>query len=525
MYFNPAGAEECSAHFITTVIPPATTTVLTISSGNAPITTISGPFIGASTVTPSEVVPTYIVRACYGDVDYRFQSACSCIGVGPTVTTAPTPVATNTVIVPFAAPALPSTRPFITAPPVPLPEPIDVGPGGQPACVAVPFGPVIVTVQVDEIFAMSLTVSGPVLCLAETVPPPPPSSGCNCASSLPSSAPFSSTFAESAVANATSSSSADTFSTVFRTVYTSSSTSISSEGFSNYSSTAEPTSATSASTFSEGFSNFSSTAEPTSAPSEITAPTSEPTPEPTSSSLESSSDFDFSTSSSRSFQPFNTRNSSTESSSTVEPSSTEFSSTTEPSSVEASSTETASSSPTPFAPFVPNGPEIFIRVSAGTFIGQYIATDEPSGSVLTNLKSHTTTELELAAVWTLDATTGILFQQIGGAWFGAYFTFGARAQWSSVLLLPADTVVGWLTAPVVLREPLRCVIDYSANMLLTCGAHGWTDLTESDKCGWAITTPLNPFHALACPNAQELLFQAIEVNPQDEGISKKKKKN
>lgn len=165
---------------------------------------------------------------------------------------------------------------------------------------------------------------------------------------------------------------------------------------------------------------------------------------------------------------------------------------------------------------------IYIRITEGAFIGQFIESDEPDETVNTNLKSHTTTELGDAAVWTLDAETGILFQEIGGAWWGAYFTFGVRSQWSSVLLLPADTVVSWLTAPVLQREPLKCVIDYSANMLLTCGTHGWTQLTESDKCGWAITTPLNPFHALACPNAQELLLQAIEVNPEDEGISKKK---
>ncbi|KKY34069.1 hypothetical protein UCDDA912_g05946 [Diaporthe ampelina] len=409
MYFNPAGAEECSAHFITTVIPPATTTTLTITSGIAPVTTISGPVVDANTIAPSEAIPTYIVRACYGDVQYRFESACSCIGVGPTVATAPQPVATNTVIVPSAVAAATSTRPVTTPPPVNLPEPIDLGPGAQPACVAVPLGPVVVTVQVDEVFAMLLTVSGPILCLAETAPTPPQSSQCNCASTLPASAPFSSSFTESAVSNATSSSSPDAFSTVFRTVYTSTS---SSEGFSDYSSTAESTAAT--------------------------------------------------------------------------------------------------------------GPVIYIRITEGAFIGQFIESDEPDETVNTNLKSHTTTELGDAAVWTLDAETGILFQEIGGAWWGAYFTFGVRSQWSSVLLLPADTVVSWLTAPVLQREPLKCVIDYSANMLLTCGTHGWTQLTESDKCGWAITTPLNPFHALACPNAQELLLQAIEVNPEDEGISKKK---
>ncbi|KAG6353732.1 hypothetical protein INS49_005441 [Diaporthe citri] len=483
MYWNPAGAEECSAHFITTVIPPPTTSTVTITSGIGEITTISGPFVGASTIVPSQVIPTYIVRACYGDVAYRFESACSCIGAGPTTTTAPQPVATNTVIIPGTSRAGISSRPLITASPVNsgsrLPEPIVVGPGLEPACLAVGGGSVIVTIQVDEFFAMSLTVSGPVFCIAEPTAPPAQSSQCNCASTLPSSAPFSSS--RLAISNETSS---DSFSTVFRTSYTPTS----SERFSNYSTaaSAEPTTST--------------------RPEMSTPP-------------ETSSEFE-PTTSSHSFLPFETGNfSTTEAPSSVEPSSVEPSSV-EPSSVESSATQSSESSgPTPFEPI---GPEIFIKISAGTLTGQYFATDDPDGTTITtNLKTHVTANLDDAAAWTLDRETGLLFQQIGDAWWAAYITFGPLNSYSSVLLLPADTVVGWLTEPVFQREPLRCTIDYSADFLLICGLqHGYTSVAQSERCGWTVASALNNVVKRACTNLQEVLLQAVVIYPEEQGISK-----
>lgn len=464
MYWNPAGAEECSAHFITTVIPPATTSTVTITSGDGDITTITGPFVGASTIVPSQVIPTYIVRACYGDVAYRFESACSCIGAGPTTTTAPPPVATDTVVIPGISRAGISSRPLTTGGSR-LPEPIVVGPGLAPACLTVGGNSVIVTVQVDEFFTTSLTVSGPAFCIAE---PTSQSSQCNCASTLPASAPFSSS--RLAISNETSFASSDSFSTVFRTSYTATS----SERFSNYST------ATSAETT-------------TSSPPE----TSEFEP----------------TTSSHSFQPFETRNfSTTEASSTAE-------STTE-STTESSTSTSSSSEPSP-TPFEPIGPEIYIKINAGALVGQYFSTDNPTETTPINLKSHVTPNLDDAAVWTLDRETGLLFQQIGDAWWAAYITFGTGTAYSSILLLPAETVVGWLTVPVFQREPVRCTIDYANDFALSCGLqHGYTSVSQSDRCGWTVATAMNQALKRICAGLQEVLLQAVIIFPEDEGISK-----
>lgn len=180
---------------------------------------------------------------------------------------------------------------------------------------------------------------------------------------------------------------------------------------------------------------------------------------------------------------------------------------------------TASSSPTPFAPI---GPDIYIKITGGTFTGLYIETDEPegTGALSTNLKSHVTNDLDAAAVWRLDRETGILFQQIGDDWWGAYYAYGVRTSFSSILLLPAKQVLGWLTAPVFQREPLRCVIDYGADFLLTCGGHGWTSTFQSDLCGFTLSTPANNFLVRGCPNSQELILQAVVIYPEEEGISK-----
>lgn len=151
---------------------------------------------------------------------------------------------------------------------------------------------------------------------------------------------------------------------------------------------------------------------------------------------------------------------------------------------------------------------------------QYIETDEPDDTTSINLKSHVTTDLEVAAVWTLDRETGILFQQIGDAWWAAYYSYGSRASWSSVLLLPAETIVGWLAAPVFQKEPLRCTIDYSLDFSLTCGAHGLTTLMQSDLCGWTVSTTLNQYVGKACPGAQEMILQAVVIYPEEEGMSK-----
>ncbi|KAL2276520.1 hypothetical protein FJTKL_00831 [Diaporthe vaccinii] len=483
MYWNPAGAEECSAHFITTIVPPATTSTVTITSGDGDITTITGPFVGASTIVPSQVIPTYIVRACYGDVAYRFESACSCIDAGPTTTTAPPPVATDTVVIPGISRAGISSRPLTTSSSANggsrLPEPIVVGPGLAPACLTFGGGSVIVTVQVDEFFSTSLTVSGPAFCIAEPTTPSAQSSQCNCASTLPASAPFSSS--RLAISNETSSTYSDSFSTVFRTSYTATS----SERFSNY-----------------------STATST---------------EPTTTSPPETSEFE-PTTSSHSFLPFETHNFSTTEapSSSAEPSSVEPSSV-ESSSVESSTTQSSESSgPTPFEPFVPIGPAIYIKITAGTLAGQYFSTDHPDGvTVTTNLESHVTANLDDAAVWVLDRETGLLFQQIGDAWWAAYITFGSGNSWSSVLLLPADTVVGWLTDPVFQKEPVRCVIDYFDDFALSCGLqHGYTSVAQSDRCGWTVSAAMNSMLKRVCMGLQEVLLQAVVIYPEEEGILK-----
>lgn len=162
---------------------------------------------------------------------------------------------------------------------------------------------------------------------------------------------------------------------------------------------------------------------------------------------------------------------------------------------------------------------VLLQIASGALSGQYIASDPPTDDRPTNLRSHTTPDIDAASVWTLDAPTGILFQQIGGDWWGAWFGFGSRSQWGAIQLLPADTIVGWLVAPVSAKAPLRCVIDYTAANVITCGQQLWTKLMQSDKCGWAITTPFNPTYAAACPGSEELFLQAIAVNPEEEGIN------
>lgn len=166
------------------------------------------------------------------------------------------------------------------------------------------------------------------------------------------------------------------------------------------------------------------------------------------------------------------------------------------------------------------GPQIYIKITAGTYAGSYLETDAPDDTVTSNFKSHVTADLDSATVWTLDRETGILFQQVDGVWWGAYYTYGVRSSFSSVMLLPADDVIGWLTTPVVQREPLRCTIDYASDFLLTCGAHGWTTIMESDKCGWTVTTPLNPLLERGCPGSLEMILQAVVIYPTEEGISK-----
>lgn len=433
MLWNPAGAEECSSHFITTIIPPATTTTLTITSGVSEATTITGPLVAATTVTPEESIPTYIVRACYGDVAYRFESACSCIAAGPTSTTAAVPVVTDTVIVPFDDTV--TLRPLSSLlPPVPMPIPTS----GQPACVPVGLKPVVVTVQVDEVFQMSLTVSGPTLCIGETAPPAPV---CNCTSALPS-ASFSS-FTN--FANRTSTA----FSTVLRT-----------------------------STFS-GFFNRSSTV--------TTSEEATSTPAPT--SLETSE-------------------------TSAEPSSTE-------SSQEVPSTTTSSSDASGPTHFIPVGRQVILQIIGGTYDGQYIESDKPDDTTTTNMRSHVTPERADASTWTLEDVTGFMYQEIDGLWYGAYYSI-SRTLWSRILLMDADVTSAWQLGLYPTKLPLECHIDFTASNVITCGYQQWTRLMQSDKCGWAISTPFNPSYAAQCPDSEETFLQAITVDgkPDPVDISK-----
>jgi hypothetical protein len=163
------------------------------------------------------------------------------------------------------------------------------------------------------------------------------------------------------------------------------------------------------------------------------------------------------------------------------------------------------------------GPVIILEIAAGALAGQFIQTDEPDEIISTNLRSHVTPDIAVAAVWTLDTATGILFQEINGAWWGAFFGLGLRKLWDTIKLLPADTVVGWLANPVPQKAPLTCVIDFTASDVISCGSQQWTKLMQSDTCGWAITTPYNPSYAAACPASVELVLQAVEVTPYQEG--------
>lgn len=168
---------------------------------------------------------------------------------------------------------------------------------------------------------------------------------------------------------------------------------------------------------------------------------------------------------------------------------------------------------------MPRGPTFVIKVTGGAYAGQYITTDEPDPeSGLTSLLSYTTEDEDLAARWTLDGPTAVLFQSFGGVWFGSYFAFGLRTQWSKVILTPAEDVLSWITTPVKLHEPFTCVIDYMSDNLLTCGSHGWTQLMESDNCGWSVKVPASFSFAGACQGPEELLLQAVMVNPEDEGL-------
>ncbi|POS77304.1 hypothetical protein DHEL01_v204306 [Diaporthe helianthi] len=570
LYWNPAGAEECSEHFVTTVVPAPMTATVTITSNIADITTITGAPIATGVIIPFGAIPTYIVRACYGDISYRFESACSCIEAGPTTTIIAQPTITNTVIFPLTAgpgsvlppfSPLPPASPVVpVSPPSPfLPQPLPTLPASgslpllsglaEPTCVPIP-GPVIVTVQVDTLY-MTLTMAGSTLCIGNTTSPPAPSSGCNCPSSvtLSSSAPvFSSSVTW--LANTASSTSSGSFSTVLRT-------SFAGPGFSNISSAVatsgpstseeQSTSTPARNTFVTSQDSVRSTADAPSTESSLVEPSStELSPSP--SSIEEVSSTADAESSTVESSNVGTSTPVAAESSTAEPSSTETSesapsSTLEPlsSSVDplistlVPSTTTTASSQTPSTGistsatagpthFIPHGPVVLLQVASGTLQGQYIASDQPTEDRPTNLRSHTTADTDLATVWTLDAPTGILFQQISdgdGDWWGAWFGFGSRSQWSSIQMLPADTVVSWLVlgAPVSLKAPLRCVIDYTASNVISCGQQLWTRLVLSDKCGWAVTTPFNPTYAAACPGSEELVLEAILVNPEEEGIS------
>ncbi|KAJ0107486.1 hypothetical protein J7T55_007675 [Diaporthe amygdali] len=559
MYQNPAGVEECLAHFVTTVVPPPSTTVVTVTSGSGPITTLSGSFISASTIVPSEAIPTYIVRACYGDVNYRFESACSCIDAGPTITTAPPPVVTNTVLVPVTTEAIvipsiepsilpsilpsfvtSSLPPFITPRPLPvLPtspgggavassSPILVAPGVEPACLAVGGSPVLVTIQVDEVFAMSLTVSAPVFCI--NTPPPQQSSECNCASTLPTSAPFSfsSSFTGLPILNATSSSIDLPTPTPFSFTLPTLSFPTTSP-FANFTSAASESATTSGANSTTSVESTSTSAESTSAEST----SAESTSAESTTSVESTTTFESSTSSETPFLetstslPFlniSTSISSESTSFSSEPSITEAptSSSLSSTSVSSSSSPSSVSSSSPSAtPFVPRGPTFNIRITGGAYAGQYISVDDPTGGgVVNNAPFFPTDDIDNAAEWTLDAVTGIMFQEFDGAYFGTYFMFGLRTQWSQVLLAPADQVIAWHETVTPFREPFKCTIDYTADMLLTCGSRGWTQLMESDSCGLSVMLPLSVTFPSACANPQPLLIQAVPVVPDDEGISK-----
>ncbi|KAK6528619.1 hypothetical protein TWF281_009857 [Arthrobotrys megalospora] len=95
------GAADCSSFLLTTVTPAASSVTVT---EKATITVFYTQNVGPRglearqvTVTPSNI-PAY-ASACMGRA--RYSSACSCIGVKPSTTTAPTPVKTVTITVTF----------------------------------------------------------------------------------------------------------------------------------------------------------------------------------------------------------------------------------------------------------------------------------------------------------------------------------------------------------------------------------------------------------------------------------------
>ncbi|KAI3400085.1 hypothetical protein diail_4623 [Diaporthe ilicicola] len=608
MYWNPAGVEECVSHFVTTIIPAPSTTTTTITSGLGPITTLTGSSVGVSTILPPTAIPTYIERACYGDVNYRFQSACSCIGAGPTVSTAPQPLATDTVIVPAVTPTLVSSlAPTSSLPPISniipvgsitsqpvisipsgapgglVPEPITVGPGPVPACLSVGGSYVVMTVQVAEVLTVSLTVSASGFCIFATPPPGLPQSS---SITLPSG--FSIPSVTSSSLNLpTSSLSVPSLSVPSLTVpfLNVSSLTIPSESLTvpslNLSSVTVPSLIISSQSLTVPSLNLSSVTVPSlTIPSEsVTAPSltlpsltvpflnvssltipsesltvpppsnlslTVPTPsipsltipsesftvpsetftipsesltvpsltplEPTFSgfttSLPTSTSLDLTLTPIPTFSSFTFSNSSTEGPST-EPTSTVASETTSSTSAAPSS----STSPT----FAPRGPVFNIRVSAGAFAGQYIATDLSQGGA-SGFPSFTTGDMEDAATWTLDLATGILFQDIDDVWYGTWFAFGPRSQWSRVLLATSDNVLSYFSSNIALHDAFTCSIDYSSDNLLSCGSHGWTQLMLSESCGWAVKLPLSFSFASVCPDGQELLLQAVLVNEDVAGM-------
>lgn len=126
-----------------------------------------------------------------------------------------------------------------------------------------------------------------------------------------------------------------------------------------------------------------------------------------------------------------------------------------------------------------------------------------------------------ASTWTLEDVTGFMYQEIDGAWWGAYFSIG-RTLWSRVLLMDADTVHSWQLGLYATKLPLECRIDYTASKVTTCGYQQYTRLMQSDKCGWAISTLFNPTYAAQCPDSEETFLQAIMVDgkPDPVDISK-----
>ncbi|KAF3278861.1 hypothetical protein TWF970_004405 [Orbilia oligospora] len=94
---NRQGAADCSSFLLTTVTPAAKTVTVTEKTTTTIFATkrVGYRDIEARqvTVVPSNI-PAY-AAACSGRV--RYSSACSCIGVKPSVTTAPTPTKTVTV--------------------------------------------------------------------------------------------------------------------------------------------------------------------------------------------------------------------------------------------------------------------------------------------------------------------------------------------------------------------------------------------------------------------------------------------